>query len=122
MAALPKLTSMSRRLLAKCKAEPDDDAPRLALADWLEKHEQSDWAELVRLQVARQGRVRQEVAGYSLERERALERMIETRYGEPFREHCGGFHFERGLARVWLSLRQACALEQNLPEGLLACV
>jgi uncharacterized protein (TIGR02996 family) len=31
---------------------PGDDAPRLVFADWLDDHEESGWAELVRLQCA----------------------------------------------------------------------
>jgi uncharacterized protein (TIGR02996 family) len=39
-------------LLRACKADPDDDAPRLILADWLEEHGQSERAAVVRTQVA----------------------------------------------------------------------
>jgi uncharacterized protein (TIGR02996 family) len=38
-------------LLQACKDEPDEDAPRLVLADWLEEHGQPDRAEFVRLQL-----------------------------------------------------------------------
>src|SRR4051794_10588190 len=38
-------------LLQGCKDAPDDDAPRLVLADWLEEHGESDRAEFVRLSV-----------------------------------------------------------------------
>jgi 3-dehydroquinate synthase len=38
-------------LLDNCKAHPEDDTPRLALADWLEQHGQPERAEHVRLQV-----------------------------------------------------------------------
>jgi uncharacterized protein (TIGR02996 family) len=39
------------RLLQACKDEPDDDAPRLVLSDWLEEHGQPERAEMVRLQL-----------------------------------------------------------------------
>jgi uncharacterized protein (TIGR02996 family) len=37
-------------LLRACKAAPDDDAPRLVLADWLEEHGDPERAEFIRLQ------------------------------------------------------------------------
>jgi uncharacterized protein (TIGR02996 family) len=40
-----------RDLIRACKAEPDDDAPRLILADWLEEHGDADRAAFLRLQV-----------------------------------------------------------------------
>jgi len=39
-----------RGLLAAVKAAPDDDLPRLVLADWLEEHDSPDWAEFIRSQ------------------------------------------------------------------------
>jgi uncharacterized protein (TIGR02996 family) len=38
-------------LLAAIRAAPDDDAPRLIYADWLDEHGQSERAEFIRLQV-----------------------------------------------------------------------
>src|SRR3954451_13941548 len=38
-------------LLQGCKDAPDDGAPRLVLADWLEEHGDADRAEFVRLSV-----------------------------------------------------------------------
>ena len=40
-------------LLAACKERPDDDGPRLVLADWLEENGESDPAAFVRAQVRR---------------------------------------------------------------------
>ena len=40
-------------LFAAVKQAPDDDAPRLVLADWLEENGQPDRAEFVRLQLRR---------------------------------------------------------------------
>lgn len=37
-------------LLAAVKAAPADDLPRLVMADWLEEHDQPDWAEFIRAQ------------------------------------------------------------------------
>src|SRR5262245_31886156 len=47
-------------LLQAILESPDDDAPRLVYADWLEEHGTSEaekaWAEFIRLQVAADGR------------------------------------------------------------------
>src|SRR5262245_49641697 len=40
-------------LLAACKESPDDDAPRLILADWLEEHGEPERARFIRLQLER---------------------------------------------------------------------
>jgi uncharacterized protein (TIGR02996 family) len=40
-----------RAILAAIRSRPDDDGPRLALADWLQEHGDEDWAELIRVQV-----------------------------------------------------------------------
>jgi uncharacterized protein (TIGR02996 family) len=40
------------RFLATIIATPDDDAPRLVFADWLEEHGDADRAEFIRLQIA----------------------------------------------------------------------
>src|SRR5262245_53509341 len=42
-------------LLADCKAHPDEDAPRLILADWIEDNGDPERAEFLRLQVAESG-------------------------------------------------------------------
>ncbi len=39
-------------LLRAVLADPDDDAPRLILADWLDEHGQAERAEFIRLQIA----------------------------------------------------------------------
>lgn len=39
-------------LIRACKAEPEDDAPRLVLADWLDDHGEADRAAFIRRQVA----------------------------------------------------------------------
>ena len=40
-------------LIRACKAEPEDDAPRLVLADWLEDHGDAERAAFIRRQVAK---------------------------------------------------------------------
>lgn len=46
-----------RALLRACKDEPDDDAPRLVLADWLEEHGDEERARYIRVQVRDQSNV-----------------------------------------------------------------
>lgn len=46
-------TSEAAALLAAVRAAPDDDAPRLVYADWLDEHGQPDRAAFIRLQVER---------------------------------------------------------------------
>lgn len=38
-----------RQLVNAVRAAPDDDLPRLVLADWLEEHDAPDWAEFIRV-------------------------------------------------------------------------
>src|SRR5437773_1472485 len=46
-------TSESAALLAAVLAAPEDDAPRLIYADWLDEHGQPERAQFIRLQVER---------------------------------------------------------------------
>jgi len=39
-------------LVRACKAEPEDDAPRLILADWLDEHDEEERATFIRRQIA----------------------------------------------------------------------
>lgn len=41
----------SEAIFAGILSNPDDDAPRLVFADWLEENGQSDWAEFIRIQI-----------------------------------------------------------------------
>ena len=38
-----------RQLVNAVRAAPDDDLPRLVLADWLEEHDAPEWAEFIRV-------------------------------------------------------------------------
>src|SRR4051812_41868891 len=49
-------------LLAACKERPDEDGPRLVLADWLEENGESDRAAFVRAQVRRANEIGYEQA------------------------------------------------------------
>src|SRR5437764_549926 len=50
----PARLAMSDRLglLQAILEAPDDDAPRLVYADWLEDHGDPEWAEFIRAQIA----------------------------------------------------------------------
>lgn len=49
-----KEDSTEQAMLKAIQDQPDDDAPRLIYADWLDEHNQSDRAELIRLQCAKE--------------------------------------------------------------------
>jgi uncharacterized protein (TIGR02996 family) len=42
-----------KQLLAAIRANPDDDAPRLVFADWLEENGEPDFAEFIRVEIER---------------------------------------------------------------------
>src|SRR4051794_31605614 len=72
-------------LLGACRDQPDDDGPRLVLADWLEDHGEPERAELVRVQcrLARGGA--EEDAWLTLHaRERELLSQHRERWLAPF--------------------------------------
>ena len=46
------MTADGTALLRAVLASPDDDAPRLVYADWLDDHDRPAWAEFIRAQVA----------------------------------------------------------------------
>ncbi len=47
------MSSDRYELLAAIRANPDDDAPRLEFADWLDRQGESDFAQLIRLELER---------------------------------------------------------------------
>src|SRR6476646_10103294 len=61
---------------------PDDDAPRLIFADWLDDNGDSDRAEFIRLQVERDRLPAHSVRSWQL---RARERKLEQQHGERWR-------------------------------------
>jgi uncharacterized protein (TIGR02996 family) len=85
-------------LLQACKDEPDDDAPRLVLSDWLEEHGQADRAEFVRLQVRL---ARQEVPAGDEAVAAARAHELYLRHADEWlgglRGWAGGCTFRRGL-------------------------
>src|SRR5271166_2712108 len=90
-------------LLARIKGTPDDDFPRLVLADWLDEHGQPARAELIRLQVASK-RLQAEVlveTGRQMELKSRAETLIHE-FGEEWFGPYINFKptFENGLIHI----------------------
>jgi len=101
-------TALLRAFLDDCKAQPDDDTPRLILADWLQEHGDTEAerarGEFVRLQVR--------LAHRDLIDEDATERADRARAWELLRRHKAewvgdlaelglvDFHLRRGLVEA----------------------
>ena len=60
-------------LLKACRTRPDEDAPRLILADWLDERGEAARAECIRLDVQRH-----QYGGHALLRDRTLDQRIEA--------------------------------------------
>lgn len=90
-------------LFAGVLAAPDDDVPRLVLADWLEEHGQEDRAEFIRVQIERAG-VPKAVPRFKecIRRERVLFARNKETWLEPFQFWPGGGYvtFERGFISI----------------------
>jgi uncharacterized protein (TIGR02996 family) len=78
--------------------DPDDDAPRLVYADWLEEHGQTERAEFIRVQCELAKLPEDDVRRPGLEdRERSLLRSHEKEWN-PFGRQIRGPEFRRGFA------------------------
>jgi uncharacterized protein (TIGR02996 family) len=94
-------------LLEAIIAHPDDDLPRLALADWLEEHGRPGPAELIRTQLALAGRPEDdERRPVLLGREAYLLARHSKELGRPLKH----------LALRW-EFRRGCVEEVKLPAG-----
>jgi uncharacterized protein (TIGR02996 family) len=85
--------------LTHIREQPDEDAPRLVLADWLDDHHRPEWAEFIRCQVelARLDPVASNAAELLA---RAIRSGVYTApRQEPFFDHVPGakVSFRRGL-------------------------
>src|SRR4051812_27984132 len=86
-------------LLQAIEAQPDDDLPRLAYADWLDEHGDAARAELIRAQVAlaRGGLSAEQAAGLR-QRELALLREHRARWDEALPADLrGAYAYVRGF-------------------------
>jgi uncharacterized protein (TIGR02996 family) len=81
-------------------AHPDDDAPRLICADWIEEHGDPERAELIRVQceLARLGPHDLVRRCQLSRRERELLQKRSKEWGKPLRAYSSHFHFRRGFA------------------------
>src|SRR4051812_44991293 len=88
-----------RAFLDDIIASPEDDAPRLIFADWLEDHGDPDRAEFIRLQVARAKGGNPEAVGG---RERELLDANRTRWTEGLEGRADQALFRRGFVEgLW---------------------
>jgi uncharacterized protein (TIGR02996 family) len=87
-------------LIEAIRADPEDDAPRLVYADWLEDHGRHDPAELLRLQLSKE---------WSMERMQRQRALIDRLRGEwPAWLAAAGVRYRRGMgAVVWEDLNAA---------------
>jgi uncharacterized protein (TIGR02996 family) len=79
-------------------ADPDDDAPRLIYADWLDEHGQGARAEFIRVQIAlARMSTRDERRRRFLSRQRRLLRRYGETWAEPLRSLFWNYQFHRGF-------------------------
>ena len=85
-------------LLRAIAAAPDDDAPRLVYADWLDEHDRPDPAELIRIQceLARPEGTRGRRTRLRF-RERDLLKVAELEWKKGIGKNCKGVEFRRGF-------------------------
>jgi uncharacterized protein (TIGR02996 family) len=85
-------------LLADIRDNPDDDAPRLIYADWLDEHDQPLRAELIRVQVERDRLPAKDPARKRLEEcSRAILAEGEEEWTAPLRPLVLSYRYVRGL-------------------------
>src|SRR4051794_16963366 len=82
-------------LLAAVEANPEDDAPRLAHADWLEQRGRRDRAEFIRLQVRRG-------ANWSAVTSDDVTRRVNTLLRENEKKWLGKLPTRAGLSWRWV--------------------
>jgi uncharacterized protein (TIGR02996 family) len=93
-------------------AAPDDDAPRLVYADWLEEHGQPERAEFIRLQCAMERLSVDDLRHRELEtRERALLERHEQEWAAPLRGRVEGWEFRRGFVEQVVFYRKPSPAE-----------
>jgi uncharacterized protein (TIGR02996 family) len=85
-------------LLAAVIAQPNEDAPRLIYADWLEEHGQPARAEFIRVQIAcAQLPADHPQVGELEHRSQLLLERHQDEWAEPVRAWATGFKFQRGF-------------------------
>jgi uncharacterized protein (TIGR02996 family) len=107
------VTDEERALQEAVRAEPEDDAPRLVYADWLEEYGQDERAELIRVQIALE---RDGPSEPLLARERDLLTRRSAEWLGPPAD--AGLRFDRGMAvACWDTLPKFEAGTARLAEA-----
>ncbi len=83
---------------------PDDDAPRLLFADWLDEHGDPDRAEFIRVQIALAGRPADHAVAGLRSRQNALLALHDDEWSEPVRGVAFAWAFHRGFLE-WVQVR-----------------
>ena len=100
--------------LADIRERPDDDAPRLIFADWLEDNDQADRAEFIRLMLQITPRAKEDTRAL---RDRAGELLVRNwlRWVAPLRDSFGPNPYE-----PWLSAVPSAGAIDHFQRGLVA--
>jgi uncharacterized protein (TIGR02996 family) len=102
--------------LADIVANPDDDAPRLVYADWLDDHGQPDRAAFVRVQIEL-ARLRPDTRREDLEaRERELLERHEGEWVGRIRDWVAGWSFRRGMLSIKIKALPLLAISAKAGE------
>src|SRR5262245_33525737 len=105
-------------LLGRCKEHPEDDVPRLILADWLEDHGEPERADFVRAQVRlARGRAGVDVRLQLRARRKGLWRRHGRAWLGPWAGAAGSGWFARGLLHGEVSARRLPALADALRDS-----
>lgn len=82
---MPKYDSDELALLSRIHANPRDDAARLVYADWLQEHNQPEYAEFIRLQIGQAaGVLNPWESPPESDREHELLKRFRGKWGAPF--------------------------------------
>jgi uncharacterized protein (TIGR02996 family) len=86
-----------RAFLQAIREHPEDDAPRLVYADWLEEQGQAERAEFIRVQCALAREDGDDQPPALAARERELWRLHGKAWSAPLRPYSNRFEFRRGF-------------------------
>src|SRR4051794_16488637 len=109
------LSRQEEGFLAEVRASPEDEAPRLVYADWLEENDQPERAEFIRLQCERARlRAYDPRQGELQKRERQLLREHGRAWCAPVAARGVRCEFRRGFLEE-LRLNSSALLKKNAP-------
>src|SRR5262245_12981498 len=120
MTRLSDMSAELTSLLRRCKEAPEDDLPRMVLADWLEDHGEGERAELVRLSVRLDAEeIDQGDEATSLARLHELYSRNAERWLGGLARRAGEHCFRRGLLEVWCKANALGSLLADVPPHAL---